>query len=79
LGVAEADRAGVQIAAARIGTEQSVDQLLVAADGAEPMPHRSLDAGASEARVAGMAFALDRVVDDADGLPRAHVDWADGV
>jgi hypothetical protein len=79
LGVAEADGAGVQIAAAGFGPEQAVDQLGIAADGLEAMAHGALDAGAGKAGVAGVALALDGVVDDADGLPGAHVHGADGV
>jgi hypothetical protein len=43
------------------------------------MPHRALDAGTGKTGVAGVALALDRVVDDADGLAGAQMDGADGI
>ena len=55
------------------------DQIRIAADGAEAMTHRALDARAGKARVSGMALALDGIVDDADGLAGTHVHRADCV
>ncbi len=43
------------------------------------MPPGALDAGAGKAGMAGVALALDGVVDDSDGLARAHVDGTHGV
>jgi hypothetical protein len=91
LGVAEADGAGMQIFAApffgiRRRPKQGIDQFLQWPFNFDPlgksfeaMPHRALDSGAGEAGVPGMAFALDRVVDDADRLSSAQMDGTDGV
>ena len=73
LPVAQAHRAGVQIGSPRFRPEQDLDEIGIAADGLEAMPHRALDARAGETGVIGVAFALDRAVDDPGRGPGAHV------
>jgi hypothetical protein len=79
LRVAKAQRAGMQLVTSRRGAEQWINQLRIATKRLKTMAHRALDPGAGKARMMGVPFPLDRIVDYANGGAGAHVDRSQGV
>jgi len=81
LRIAKADGAGVELFRLAFRPEQATEQGVVSpfSELAEAMADGALEAGAGKERVLGVAFALDRAVDQAKGSAGAHVHGADGV